>query len=361
VLFNVYAEWGVNYIALFDRPNTLSAWSQKTWVQQNLVNRFLDTFLPLAELVCAAGMVPVFPALEPGGNFWDTAFLRAALQGIKSRGYTRLLQNMVIGAYAWPGDKTLNWGAGGPKAWPGVKPYFTPEDEQDHLGFRIFDWYTAISKEVVGENLPIILLGTGLPTTPKARTEANLVTNTETNFLIANLLAGEYDQNPSAEISHPVPSHVLAGCFNLLASSEDEDAHAWFTQDGSPRPVAERLQEWNTKRQQEHAKFAESSEKAVPQKKSSKPKKPIKHYLLLPRFKWGIEVWYLEVAQAYIKKYGPTVGFSMREAFLAEKVTIVGEKNTFPDMLTTELEKAGVKVTRITGSGTEIATKLSNI
>ena len=67
VLINVYAGWGVNYIALFDRPNTLSAWSQETWVQQHLVNRFLDAFLPLADMVCAAGMKPIFPALEPGG------------------------------------------------------------------------------------------------------------------------------------------------------------------------------------------------------------------------------------------------------------------------------------------------------
>ena len=268
---------------------------------------------------------------------------------------------MAIGAYAWPGERTLNWGAGGPKAWPGVKPYFTPEDEQDHLGFRIFDWYRAISKEVLGSHLPIILLGTGVTTMPKARTEANLVTPDETNFLIANLLAGEYEENPAADISHPIPPEVLAGCFNLLASPDQEDANAWFNPDGSPRPIAARLQNWNARRRAAQAKDALSSKQAATCEKSSRTKKPIKHYLLLPRFKWGIEVWYLEVAQQYIKKFAPTVGFSMREAFLAEQVTIVGEKNTFPEMLTSELEKAGVKVTRVTGSGTEIATKLSNI
>lgn len=361
VLVNVYASWGIKYIALFDRPNTLASWSQETWVQQNLVNRFLDAFLPLAEMVCEAGMVPIFPALEPGGNFWDTAFLRAALQGIKSRGYARLLQQMAIGAYAWPGTQTLNWGAGGPKAWPGVKPYYTPEDEQDHQGFRIFDWYTAITEEVLGIKLPIILLGTGAPTDQQGGGEETIISSTETNFLIANLLAGKYEENAAKEITHPIPGHVLAGCFRHLSSVDDQDNFSWYTPDGAPSPIAKRLETWNQKRLAAQPKTTTVfSTDTSTLGKQTNSKKPIKHYLLLPRFKWGIEVWYLEIAQSYIKKYAPTVGFSMREAFLAEMVTIVGEKNTFPEMLTKELEKSGTKVYRITGSGTEIATKLSN-
>ncbi|PKP01191.1 MAG: hypothetical protein CVU11_15960, partial [Bacteroidetes bacterium HGW-Bacteroidetes-6] len=41
----------------------------------DLVERFLDRFLPLANQVVSEGAVPVMPALEPGGNYWDTAFL----------------------------------------------------------------------------------------------------------------------------------------------------------------------------------------------------------------------------------------------------------------------------------------------
>src|SRR4030066_972672 len=68
VLFNAYSHWGVKYITLFDRPNLLRNWSPSTWAQKNLVERFLDIFLPIADQVLKAGLVPVFPPLEPGGD-----------------------------------------------------------------------------------------------------------------------------------------------------------------------------------------------------------------------------------------------------------------------------------------------------
>ena len=160
-LFQVYASWGVEFLCPFDRPNTQEAWGNGGWVQQKLVSRFLDAFIPLAEKIYQAGMQPVFPALEPGGNFWDTVFLRSALQGIKDRGHTRLLNDLVLGAYAWPGNLPLDWGAGGSDAWPDVHPYDTPEGHQDHLGFRIFDWYGQIAEKVTGRIPRILILGTG--------------------------------------------------------------------------------------------------------------------------------------------------------------------------------------------------------
>ena len=46
-----YARWGVKHIILFDRPNEMSSWSAAGWVQQNLVERFIDRFLPLAAAI----------------------------------------------------------------------------------------------------------------------------------------------------------------------------------------------------------------------------------------------------------------------------------------------------------------------
>ena len=96
VLLSSYAAWGVRYVALFDRPNMQSSWTGENWVQQQLVNRFLDTFIEYAEIVCQLGMCPILSPLEPGGDFWDTAFLRSALQGIKDRGRQRLLSRLVM-------------------------------------------------------------------------------------------------------------------------------------------------------------------------------------------------------------------------------------------------------------------------
>ena len=107
LLFETYARWGVQYIVLFDRPNMQDVWGSGGWVQQRLVERFLDRFIPLAEKLLRTGITPVFPGLQPGGHFWDTVFLRSALQGIKSRGDTSLLESLVLGAYAWLGGPLL--------------------------------------------------------------------------------------------------------------------------------------------------------------------------------------------------------------------------------------------------------------
>jgi hypothetical protein len=362
VLFDAYASWGVHYVCLFDRPNTLQAWTQETWVQQQLVSRYLDVFIPLAEQACKAGLFPVLSPLEPGGNFWDTAFLKAALKGIYQRGHTRLLSQMAIGAYAWPNDRPLDWGNGGPDVWSGARPYFTPEDEQDHLGFRIFDWYTAISEVVLGAKLPVILMGTGSG-------------ESETDLQIANLLAGVQTLEEDAPQIPAVPEHILAGCFWLLSAPAESPAQAkaWYQSGGAASPTVSLLKEGAAERKQHQAATqptavnGASTPADMPEKKGSPPKasqkfnKPIQHYLLLPKYEWGVADWHLEVCQPFIKKYTPTVGFSLKEARLAARVTIVGGDQSFPQQTVKTLTEAGCQVVQVSGSGTEIATQLKNL
>ena len=358
VLFDAYASWGVHYVSLFDRPNTLQAWTQETWVQQQLVNRFLSIFIPLAEQACKAGLNPILSPLEPGGNFWDTAFLKGALKGIYQRGHTRLLSRMAIGAYAWPNSHPLDWGHGGPQVWTGARPYFTPEDEQDHLGFRIFDWYTAISEITLGTKLPIILMGTGSG-------------EGETDLQIASLLAG--DQTPMPTI----PENVLAGCFHLLAapSGSPAKASAWYHPGGAAVATVSKLKALTSERKEQQAATqptavnldpapaADSAAKNTPRPATANGshKKPIQHYLLLPKYEWGVADWHLEVCQSFIKKYAPTTGFSLKEASLAFRVTIVGGDQSFPPNTVKKLEKAGCQVVQVSGSGTEIANILMNM
>ena len=73
LLFNNYARWGVNYVILYSEPNRRSAWSAAAWAQNDLVERFLDRFIPPAEEAAKSGLIPVFPPLKPGGEYWDTA------------------------------------------------------------------------------------------------------------------------------------------------------------------------------------------------------------------------------------------------------------------------------------------------
>src|SRR3990170_8488283 len=146
LLFQTYKRWGVQYTILFDRPNIRKTWSKSEWSQMDLVERFLDRFTPIAETAMHTGLIPVFPPLEPGGDFWDIAFLKAALVSLVRRGKNELLNQLVLSAYARAGDRPLDWGAGGPERWPVARPYFTPPGVQDHLGFRIFDWYLATAR-----------------------------------------------------------------------------------------------------------------------------------------------------------------------------------------------------------------------
>ena len=104
VLFQSYARWGVRYVALFDRPNLRSTWGGIAWAQTELVERFIDRYLPLAEACLEAGLIPVFPPLEPGGDYWDTSFLKAALESLQRRGKDALLSKLVLGVYAAAGS-----------------------------------------------------------------------------------------------------------------------------------------------------------------------------------------------------------------------------------------------------------------
>jgi hypothetical protein len=258
ILFEAYAHWGVNYIVLFNRPNLRSSWTSRTWTQAYLVERFLDIFLPLAEMALQAGLYPVFPPLEPGGDYWDTAFLCASLEAIQRRGHATLLSKMILSAYARASNRPIDWGAGGPERWPQVRPYYTPKKSQDHLGFRIFDWYLTIIKSVLREPRPLILLGAGCcpgdhldphepPITP--------LTHAEQNIAIARLMMGETMKN------EPVPPEVLSCNYWLLAASPQKPYafQAWYQPDGKTLPVVGALRQWIASSRSEIPKHPENN------------------------------------------------------------------------------------------------------
>ncbi len=90
------------------------------------------------------GITPVFSPLEPGGGFWDTSFLRLALQGLKNRHQVDLFEK-YRSAYGWSQLHSLNWGSGGSERWDGSPSVCCPHGCQDQRGFHIFDWYLEIA------------------------------------------------------------------------------------------------------------------------------------------------------------------------------------------------------------------------
>ncbi len=358
LFFEQYARWGVRYAVLFNRPNSRSAWTQSTWTQEDLVERFLDRFVPLAECAAQAGLTPVFPPLEPGGNYWDTAFLRASLAALQRRNQSPLLEKMALSAYAWTGDHSLNWGGGGPERWPGARSYSTPDGEQDQRGFRIADWYIAISHSILGKSLPIILFGAGTKVDPAAPSAPALdpLKHGQENLAIARLLAGEIVQDPAnPELTlEALPPQIICGNFWLMAcrAGETACAQSWFQPDGQTLPAVSLLRQWAG------CLGAKTATDPIVTESRSK-RRQISHYLLLPMYEWGVADWHLDIIRPYVKKYQPTIGFSLIEAELANRVTVIGGPDQFSDESLNHLRSAGCVVERINGDGTSIATILA--
>lgn len=351
-ILEAYARWGAKAVLLFDRPNARAAWPASGWAQQDLVERFLDRYLPLAGLTLKLGMVPVFPALEPGGNYWDTAFLRAALESLDRRKQSLLLQNLVLSAHAWTGRRSLNWGAGGPESWPETRPYLTPAGSQDQRGFRIYDWYQTIAVAVLRRTLPVLLLDAGMPGDPFIQPFEPLPADQHSELCLSAVrsLAGETVRDPmdGQTLLEPIPQQVLACNFWLLSAAPGSPfaGQAWY-QGSEAGPAAKAVKAWIT-----HPGQPPAAKNAAGLAGS---KHPLAHYLLLPAGEWGPSDRDLDAARPFVKKYSPVVGFSVEEALLAERVTVGGDRQAFPDHILEMLRLAGCSVERIAGDGTSIA------
>src|SRR4030042_997361 len=337
LFFNAYAQWGVKYITLFDRPNLLKNWLPSNWAKNNLIDRFLDIFIPIAEDARQAGLIPIFPPLEPGGDYWDTAFLYAALQGIQRRGPIDLLNQLVLSAYAWSGNRSPNWGAGGPERWPQTRPYLTPQNSEDHLGFRIFDWYLARCEAAIVISRPIILLAAGrlIGNQLDSRSPAvDIHAHTWQNMTLVQIMSGhsqEYD---------PVHPQVISCNFWVLSAAEEDNEinSAWYKPDSSQLPIVSQLKEWVANGGNNPA----SSGTSIPSSKLNfNGIRPISHYLLLPNYEWGTSDMHLEVIRPFIKRYQPTIGFSPVEASHAKKVTVIGGTSSVPESIIDGLLAAG--------------------
>lgn len=367
LLFSTYAKWGIQYIVLFDRPNVRSVWSSTTWAQSDLVERFLDIYLPLSNMAIDTGLIPVFPPLEPGGDYWDTAFLRAALQSILRRGQTQLIDSLLLSAYAWADTQQLNWGAGGPERWPSARPYFTPTGQQDQRGFYIFDWYLAVTQAILTNPRPIILVGSGSRlnmTNNHVTSQVDVINHAQRNLAIAQRLFDERGNNMQKPFSlEPISPHVLACNFWLLVA-DPKSPHAnqaWFLPDGSALPVVDALRQWISDRKSGEWLRTPVLPTETKNYTTTPFNRPIAHYLLLPLYEWGVAEWHLEVIRPFVTKYHPTIGFSLTEAAQATRVTVVGGKQSFSEESINNLQDAGCKVEEITGDGTSIATQLATI
>ncbi|HMN11545.1 MAG TPA: hypothetical protein PKD55_04390 [Bellilinea sp.] len=348
-LLEAYTRWGVKHVQLFNFPNLRASWPSSGWVQQDLVERFLDRFVPAATVVMNQGAKPLFPALEPGGNFWDTAFLKASLQSLGRRGESDLLSVLGLSAVARTSDKSLTWGAGGQERWPDTRPYFTPADSEDQRGIRIHEWYQSISNVILQRDLPIFIFQAGLPANPNTLLSSKLLEPDVKESTMAVLSAAQGNDQDQLEF----PDYIQAVNFWLL-DADPQSAYyqqAWFHDGNAFLPYAQAavtdISDIPFESEMEHTIANDSVFKKL--------QRPIDHYVLLANSAQG--AWEKQLARMvpYLNKHHPTVGFSLDEAFLASRVTIVGTSPFVTKDTVHRLKKSGAYVERMNDDGTIVA------
>lgn len=343
-----WADAGVHYLAVMHQPNRLAEWSPDQWAQPDLVGRFLALWLPVAWEVAQAGLIPVFPALAPGGEYWDTAFLGGALQQL-ARGEARsLLDRLAIGVQNLFANHPIDWGQGGAAQWRDARPYRAVEGLQDHRGLWLPQWYDEIVRREAGFSLPLVALASG----------AVLGNRDDPRYGVVDL-AAHAERNAAAArmmLAGELPDVLLNLAFWTLTgggTAPGEDA-AWFRQDGQHLPAADLLRQ--LPRQQRVSGAARAMELRLAHRS-----RVIGHYVLfgtqddrLARAEW-------DAAQPYLRHFRPTAGFSTEEACQAESVTIVGSAGSVPAATERLLREAGCHVERVDGPPRELGRRLRRL
>jgi len=336
-LLDIYAKWGVSHVILGDRPNSKEAWPKAGWHYENIVDHFLDRFIPLANHAVRNDMIPIMSPLMPGGDYWDTAFIELVLTGLKRRQLGNILDNLMLSSYGFTYNKPISWGRGGPEQWSSTKPYGTPEGQEDQIGFHNFEWIQAVGERAIGKKLPMIILDAG---------HTSLTSSQDDGRISIEYMKTIYElcvSTPSNEDSQASPVTL-------------DDTVCWCTfsldtiNNAVGDPVSLDL-------------FAQLFNEAKGKEFVSKPdnqSKMISHYLLLPSYTSGVSDAVLNKVRPLIKHFHPTVGFSIDEAMYARKVSVYPDPILFSDETLNQLRSTGTIVEILPESGIEIATIIQN-
>jgi hypothetical protein len=355
-LFRIYADWGIKYVAPYERPNLRAVWQSNHWAQASITDLFIDTYIPTARRIMDYGMQPVFPPMEPGGDFWDLAFLRLSLEALIRRKEDELLHNLILGAYGYTNPSSWFWGAGGQEKWPSARPYNLSMGSEDHRGFYIFDWYNTISQAVLDRPLPMLLLRAGHLQSPLVMAQAKNKYD-EIAEIWFNL-----SQNQRTTLTHPIPENLLGCCFWLLSSEKSSRyvPSTLYYPDGLPTTSGNMLEKIARQSQQSiiFDRHQNSNPPAHPLNLSAYP---ITNYVLLPNNGFPNTGSSTPHLQKLLKAKKVVFGTSLLEASLARRVILIGNARAYGAQQLTNLQRAGCEIIGCEASGIELARLLATL
>lgn len=310
LLLSNYGKWGAKYAMLNQYPNQQASWAHNQWGNSNLIDSVISEFIQFGTHCLENGIRPVFPLLTPGGDYWDLAFLKIALVMLKEKAPLSIQNNFVLSAAAWDWGKQLDWGTGGQERWPKVKPYKFPQESQNQLGFRTFEWYAQITSVVFGKSIPILLLQAGINNFQLDPEENTEPADLDKLIAIYKLLKGEnvYEEPGNTHLLQPISADVIGCCFYLLASeSPAQNACRWYSADGLRLPPAQAIHFIENGKQ-------EQIEENSNEKPSSKVNFKQNRYILISSALESEASILLELLHPYIAKFRPMIGFSVEDA-----------------------------------------------
>lgn len=336
ILIDIYRKRGVDNIIFGERPNIKRAWPSAGWHDMNLVDHFLDRFIPLANYAVQKGVKPVFPPLQPGGDFWDTSFIELAISGLKKRKLESILNNLILSSFGYTFGKPFSWGKGGPEQWTGAKPYQQQDGQEDQLGFHNFEWVEKIAERILGHEVSVMVLDAGFHgSLIQEENTKETLHNIET--ILNSLGRGENKENFSEALIR-WPNSVEGCYFSLEKIKVLMENHF---------PLTQFFEVFG---------LPEQEKKII--RKDYEGQKVISHYLLLPAHSGNVSDVVLNKVRPIIKKFKPTIGFSLDEATYAQKVTIFPDPIIFTKEKINQLRSMGCAVEILPESGIEIATRI---
>jgi hypothetical protein len=346
-LLETYLKLGVHYVHVYNEPNLTNEWDWAEWSKPALVDRFMEMLIPCLETTKSVGLYPVFTPLSPGGNYWDTVFLKTALDYLVLKGKQDLFETMAVAMHNYVSNKPLDWGKGGPARWPDARPYYCPEGCQDQVGFYMFEWYDAIIRARLGRSLPILSYENGCMVGDQDLAKYPAVDEAAHARIAVEMTKMVMD--------NVVPDYVFNNAFWLLANSKGSpfEAHAWYKENGHRLPTIQAM-----KNLSKHPRLATEPPQPTPDPGGDSNGHRLFHYVLCPTWEWGVSEWYWRMLTNYVKVFKPVCGFKAEEAVLAQYVTIISKPPGVPASAEDRLKAAGCLVERVAGADAAETQKL---